>query len=99
MTRRLLGDGAHSVWSDPSGHVMLAEMQYSVGWTGRSVAGIEELTGVRVAYLTRYGDARLVTGTTALQDGDLLHVLLDRADLERVAELLAADPLPEGGHQ
>lgn len=92
MLRRLLADGAHSVWSDPSGHILLSEIHYDPAWNGHSVGKIEELTGVRVAFVTRYGDALLVTPTTALQDGDLLHVLLSRDDLATVAATLNAPP-------
>jgi trk system potassium uptake protein len=92
MLRRVLREGAHSIWSDPSGHVMLVEAHFHDGWAGHSVAKIEEHTGARVAFLTRYGDAMLVTETSALQDGDLLHVLVNRADIERVAQLLSAEP-------
>jgi trk system potassium uptake protein TrkA len=92
MLRRLLPEGAHSLWSDPSGHVLLVEVPYDAGWVGRSVAKIEEQSGIRVGFVTRYGDAMLVTGTTVLQDGDLLHVLLPRADTERVESLFAAPP-------
>jgi trk system potassium uptake protein len=88
MLRRLLADGAHSVWSDPSGHIVLAEMHYDPLWTGHSVSRIEELTGVRVAY----GDAVLVTETTALQDGDLLHVMLNRGHIEQVTATFTAPP-------
>src|SRR3954465_903026 len=48
MLRRLIPDGAHSVWSDPSGHVLLADVCHTSGWTGHSVAKIEEWTGTRV---------------------------------------------------
>src|SRR3954449_4142955 len=92
MLRRLLPDGAHSVWTDPTGHLVLVEMDYATGWAGRSVAKIEELSGVRVAFLTRYGDAVLPTGSTALQDGDLLHVLAERGDVARVEQVLAGSP-------
>src|SRR4051794_13069510 len=95
MLRRLIPDGAHSLWSDPSGHVLLVEMDYASGWTGRSVAKVEELSDVRVAFVTRYGDAVLPTGSTALQDGDLLHLLIPRGDVERVTALFAADPRSE----
>ena len=95
MLRRLIPDGAHSLWSDPSGHVLLVEMDYTAGWNGRSVAKIEELSGVRVAFLTRYGDALLPTGSTALQDGDLLHLLIPRGDVDRVTGVFAADPRSE----
>jgi trk system potassium uptake protein TrkA len=95
MLRRLVPDGAHSVWSDPSGHVLLADVHFDPTWAGHSVAKIEELTGARVAFVTRYGDAVLVTGSSALQDGDVLHVLISRGDIQKVAETFAAPPSSE----
>lgn len=92
MLRRLVPDGSHSVWSDPSGRVCVADMAYDPAWVGHSVKKIEDATGVRVAFVTRYGDAQLVTSNTALQDGDLLHVLVNRADIHSVADILAATP-------
>jgi trk system potassium uptake protein TrkA len=92
MLRRLLPEGAHSVWSDPSGHVVLAEVDFDPAWTGHSVAKIEELTGCRVGFLSRYGDAVLATERTALQDGDVLHVLVKRGEVQRITDLFAAEP-------
>src|SRR3954453_2984249 len=37
MLRRLLPAGAHALWADPSGHVVLSEVPYHVGWVGRSI--------------------------------------------------------------
>ena len=95
MLRRLVPDGAHSVWSDPSGHVLLADVHFDPAWAGHSVGKIEELTGARVGFVTRYGDAVLVTGSTALQDGDVLHVLVARGDVQKVADTLAVAPVSE----
>ena len=92
MLRRLIPDGAHSVWSDPSGHVLLADVHFASGWAGHSVNAIEDSTGARVAFVTRYGDAMLVNQHTALQDGDILHLLVGRPQIEAVATTLAADP-------
>jgi trk system potassium uptake protein TrkA len=92
MLRRLLPEGTHSVWSDPTGQVVLAEYAYDRAWIGRAVMKIEELAGLRVAFLTRFGDAMLVSATTVLQDGDLLHVLCTRGDITRVEQVLAAPP-------
>src|SRR3954449_11397506 len=41
MMRRLLPAGAHSQWSDPTGHVLLAEIAYDLAWVGHSVTAIE----------------------------------------------------------
>jgi trk system potassium uptake protein TrkA len=96
MMRRLIPDGAHSVWSDPSGHLLLVDVHFDPAWTGRSVNKIEELTGTRVAFVTRYGDAVMVNGGTALQDGDLLHVLVNRSDVQKISDTFAAAPDDEG---
>src|SRR5438309_3428075 len=64
MLRRLMPDGAHSLWSDPTGHVVLVQVTYDRGWVGRSIKKVEELTAARVAFVTRFGDAMLVTGST-----------------------------------
>jgi trk system potassium uptake protein TrkA len=92
MLRRLLPEGGHSVWSDPTGHVVLLEVTYHEGWIGRPVSAIEALVGVRVAFVTRFGDARLVDAATVLQDADVLHVLAGRDDVARVEAVFAAEP-------
>ena len=92
MLRRLMPEGTHSVWSDPTGKLVLAEVAYHRGWIGRSVGRIEQQGEVRVAFLTRFGDALLVTPQSVLQDGDLLHVLAERQDLRRVEQVFAEAP-------
>ncbi|MDQ1684249.1 MAG: trk/ktr system potassium uptake protein [Frankiaceae bacterium] len=92
MLRRLLPAGAHALWADPSGHVVLSEVPYHVRWVGRSVKSIQEHTGARIAFVTRFGDAQLVTSSTVLQDGDLLHVLTRRDDVARTEAMFAAEP-------
>jgi trk system potassium uptake protein TrkA len=92
MLRRLIPEGTHSIWSDPSGHVVLAEITYHEQWAGHSVRKVQELSGARVAFVTRYGDAMLVDDSTALQDGDLLHMLVARDAVHRVTEVLARQP-------
>jgi trk system potassium uptake protein TrkA len=93
MLRRLLPEGAHSTWSDPTGHLLLVELGYDVGWVGRSVRQVQNVaTGARIGFLTRYGEAILPTWQTVIQDGDLLHVLVERGNAARIAELFAQPP-------
>jgi trk system potassium uptake protein len=93
MLRRLIPDGAHSEWSDPTGHIALAEIAYHPGWVGRSVGEIQGATeGTRVAFLTRYGEAILPTRSTALQDGDQIHVLVIRSEISRIEVVFAEAP-------
>ena len=89
----LLPDGAHSLWSDPTGHLLLIEADYDTGWVGRSVREIGLATeSARVAFLTRYGEAFVPKGDTALQDGDQLHLFVTRGDIQRTEQFLAARP-------
>jgi trk system potassium uptake protein len=93
ILRRLLADGAHSEWTDPTGKIALCEIAYHVGWVGHSVGAIQEAAeGTRVAFITRYGEALLPTRATALQDGDQIHLLVQRGEMLNIEKLLAAEP-------
>src|ERR1700752_535243 len=48
MLRRLLADGAHSVWSDPSGSVGVTELAMHEDWVGHRITALETGTGGRV---------------------------------------------------
>jgi trk system potassium uptake protein TrkA len=92
ILRRLLPDGGHSKWTDPTGHIALCEIAYDVGWVGHSVADIQDATRSRVAFLTRYGEVVLPTRESALQDGDQLHILITRTEIKQVEDILRAEP-------
>ena len=94
MLRRLLPKGAAPLFRDPSGRVVLAEVPVHRGWVSRRVDAIAAATHVRVAYLTRLGEAMVPDATTAFQDGDLLHVVLPEDDLPRVELVLSSAPSP-----
>ena len=92
MLRRLLPMGAQEEWTDPSGTVALAEMQVHPQWFGRLVHDLQDTTGARIAFLTRFGQGLLPTRETVLQDGDIVHVLLMRVDEERIQEMFRTAP-------
>ncbi len=95
MLRRLLPAGAAPLFRDPSGKVVLAEMPFHADWIGRPVDDVATAGGVRVAYLTRLGEAMVPDAGTLLQDGDLLHVSVAEADLARAEAALDAPPHPD----
>ncbi len=95
ILRRLLPAGAATQWRDPTGTVSLAEVHVDSGWVGRSVQHIEQRSGARVAFLTRFGDGLLPTADTLLQDGDLLHVMLRESERVQVEKLLGSSPAKE----
>lgn len=92
MLRRLLPMGAAEEWTDPSGMVALAEMQVHPDWIGQTVYHLQERTGARVAFLTRFGQALLPGRETVIQDGDLIHVLLLRSEEQQVQETFRTPP-------
>jgi trk system potassium uptake protein TrkA len=92
MLRRLLPSGAEPLWRDPSGGVQLAEVHISSAWIGHKVSRLQEETGVRVAFLTRLGEAMLPNSNTVLQEGDLVHVMMRVNDVEKVEAAFAEGP-------
>jgi trk system potassium uptake protein len=84
MLRTLLPDGAESLWRDPTGKVVLAEVAYSDRWLGEKVKLLEQATGARVAFISRLGQPVLPEPGTVLQEGDLVHVIAEESDLERI---------------
>ncbi len=89
MLRRLLPHGAVPQFTDPSGKIVVAEVHTHTQWVGETIGRIEEVTGVRVAFLLRLGEGRIPRADTVLQDGDILHVLCEGErlpDVERVLD-------------
>ena len=96
MLRRLLPRGAEPLWQDPSGSVQLAEVAYHPGWVGQRISRLEEASGARVSFVTRLGEGVLPSPQMVVQEGDLVHVMLRRADLTAVEAAFAQGPKEEG---
>ena len=92
MLRRLLPAGSEPEWRDPSGAVVLAEVHVDPGWVGSRLTELEVAAGVRIAFVTRSGEARIPTVSTVLQEADLVHVVTAGVELERVESVLGAAP-------
>ncbi|AUG77258.1 potassium transporter TrkA [Kitasatospora sp. MMS16-BH015] len=97
MLRRLLPSGAEPLWQDPSGSIQLAEVAYAPSWIGHKLSALEEASGARIAFLTRLGEGVLPTPQMVVQEGDLVHVTLRRADQAAVEAAFAQGP-QEGEH-
>lgn len=95
VLRRMLPLGAADEYRDPSGQVRLAQVDYHPGWAGRTVRRIEQSTGARVAFLSRFTEAVLGTTDTVLQENDVLHLLMRAQDADRVERVLAHAPTKE----
>jgi trk system potassium uptake protein TrkA len=53
---------------------------------------MDELTPARIAFITRMGEAIIPNSHTVLQQGDLVHVMVTDADLERTLKILSQTP-------
>jgi len=92
MLRRLLPQGSVPEHTDPSGHVVIADVPINPAWIGRRISELESTSGARVAYLTRLGDGILPVADTVFQDGDLIHVITTRSALAKVEQTLDETP-------
>jgi trk system potassium uptake protein TrkA len=90
MLRKLLPEGGEPLWRDPTGRIVLAEVAFSPSWIGEQVKALEAKTMTRVAFVDRLGQAFVPEPGTALQEGDVLHVVAKEGDLNRIAAAFAA---------
>ncbi len=92
MLRRLLPQGSVPEHTDPSGHVVIADVPLNPAWIGRRISEIESTSGARVAYVTRLGEGMLPDAETVFQDGDLVHVITTSDALRIVEQTLDQTP-------
>jgi trk system potassium uptake protein len=98
MLRRLVPEGAESLWRDPTGQIALAEVAYDEVWLGEKVSDVENAIGVRIAFIARLGEAIVPTPNLVLQEGDVLHVVAEEAALGQIASALANPAPGRGAH-
>ncbi|MEI6307151.1 MAG: TrkA family potassium uptake protein [Actinomycetes bacterium] len=92
IMRRLSPDGTKSEWRDATGTVQLVEVHLHNDWYGEAVSLIEKNTDARVAFITRLGEALLPDEHTVLQEGDLVHVLVNEKKISEIEKSLSKSP-------
>ena len=92
IMRRLTPDGTKSEWRDATGTVLLVEVSLHKEWYGESILLIEKNTKARVAFITRLGEALLPDEHTVLQEGDLVHLLVNEKQVAATEKTLAKSP-------
>ena len=95
MLRKIVPEGGEPLWRDPTGKIVLTEVRFSPAWIGEQVKAIEASTMSRIVFIDRMGQAFVPDPGTALQEGDVLHVVARESDLDRIA---AAFATRGGGH-
>jgi trk system potassium uptake protein TrkA len=92
IMRRLTPDGTKSEWRDATGTILLVEVSLHKDWYGESILLIEKNTDARVAFVTRLGEAVLPDEHTVLQEGDLVHLLVNEKQVAETEKSLAKSP-------
>jgi trk system potassium uptake protein TrkA len=92
MLRRLLPEGPAPLWRDPTGEVVLAEVQMDPKWVGAKVSALEDVAQTRVTFLNRMGEALVPDSETVIQDGDVVHVMAVAAEMERINDAVSQRP-------
>lgn len=93
VLRRLLPEQAMTGdFREASGRLMLAELQLHPAWTGHALTDIEAASGVRIAYITRFGEGMLPGPDTSYQQGDLVHAMMRTEEVNDISRILANAP-------
>jgi trk system potassium uptake protein TrkA len=76
MLRHLVPEGHTEIWRDPTSTVSIIEVPLHADWVSHPISELEEATGARVAYYIRFGIGALPTGSTTIQDGDQVYMMV-----------------------
>jgi trk system potassium uptake protein len=99
MLRRLLPEGVATLWRDPTGSVVLAELTCCEDWLSEKVSTLEQAASARIAFISRLGQTLIPGPNTVLQQGDVLHVIAKESDLSQIAAVFAKPVAPgKGAH-
>ena len=92
IMRRLVPEGSRSEWRDATGTIELAEVHPHNQWLGLPITSVESATTARVAFLTRLADGLVPNEHTVLQEGDLLHMIIETSRVREVETIFANPP-------
>jgi trk system potassium uptake protein len=92
IMRRLVPEGSRSEWRDATGTIDLAEVHPHSQWLGIPISAVESATSARVAFLTRLAEGLVPNEHTVLQEGDLLHMIIETTRVSEVEVILANPP-------
>ncbi len=87
MLHHLVPEDRVEVFRDATSVVSIVEAPLHRDWVGRTVKSLEDATGARVAYLSRFGMGLLAHTSTVLQDGDQAFLLVTDETAGRVLDI------------
>ncbi len=97
LLKNILGGTIDEEWRDPTGQVVMLHVLLTEAWVGHKLTAFEELTGCRVALISRFGKGELPTAATVVQAGDELHVTATDELTDAIRAAAAVGPA-EGHH-
>ncbi|MGI8776316.1 MAG: potassium channel family protein [Acidimicrobiales bacterium] len=92
VLRRLLPDRSVTEWSDATGALSIVERPLPDAWAGHRLVELAEGDRFRLVGLTRGGDARVVGREAVGQEGDILHLVVNRDAFEDLEARLEGRP-------
>ena len=92
IVRHLVPESATELWRDPTSTVSIVEVFFHPEWVGRPLHTLEAATGIRVAYIMRFGIGTLPTASTVIQDGDQVFMLVTDEIAKAVSSVAATPP-------
>lgn len=95
VLRWLLPRDAHVSWTHPTGTVCLVTAQPSPEWYGLPLPVVEELTGARVVFVSRFGHPTVATPDLLVQEDDELYFAEEGTHSQRLRDILTAAPVIE----
>ncbi|MDP9402269.1 MAG: TrkA family potassium uptake protein [Actinomycetota bacterium] len=84
VARRLFPEESVTEWNDVSGELLLLERALPDVWAGKKLARLGRPGKYRVVAVTRAGSARLAGSELVGQEGDILHVMVAKAELDEL---------------
>jgi trk system potassium uptake protein len=99
MLRRLMPDGIATLWRDPTGSIVLAELTCCDDWLGEKASVLEAAAETRIAFISRLGEVLMPGPGTVLQQGDVLNVIAREDDLKQIGKVFSRPAAPgKGSH-
>ncbi|MCC3271816.1 TrkA family potassium uptake protein [Arthrobacter zhangbolii] len=96
VLRRILPEQSiNGDFRESSGRLILGELALHEAWLGRSLSGIEAAAGVRIAYVTRFGEGILPRPDSSYQQGDVLHAMMSVDRTAEISKILSKEPIRE----
>ena len=96
MLRQLVPEANTELWRDPTSAISIIEVPVHREWVGRPLRALEDATGTRAAFITRFGIGTLPTASTVIQDGDQVFMLVTDTIVDAVTKISGGTS--DGGH-